>query len=500
MKGKGGSADAPEGARAKRLVRLFVEGVRHFEAGRLTEAKDAYLQILAVDVRHAPSLSGLGMIAQRSGNADVAEKMMRRAIAADDKKAEYHFSLGIALQVQGKYADALSAFQRAASLDPANLPAHFRVGNVLQLEGRLDEAIAAYESILAIKPNSPDAEFNIGNVLRLKGRLAEARTRYGRALQLDPENLDTKWNLALLDLLEGDFAAGWPLYEVRQRRPTPNLRKFSKPQWKGEPLEGAAILLHAEQGLGDTLQFLRYVPMVAARGGRVLLDVPKEIKRLAAEIPGVSEVTATGEPIAPHEWQCPLMSLALAFGTTIDSIPDAVPYLKIPDEARRAAGQYPWPEGGLRVGLVWGAVTRSFEDSDRSIPLALFETIFATKDAHFFSLQLGPQAREMDTLQAAVTDLREAIADFADTAALVSHLDLVITVDTSVAHIAGALGKRTWVLLPFSSDWRWLTGRDDSPWYPTMCLFRQPQPRDWGSVLERVRVELRAQSQDFKKK
>lgn len=490
MKRKAGPEDRSGTARATQLDRLFSEAVRHFEVGRIEEAKHLYLQILAVDVRHAPSLHGLGIIAQQSGNAEVAEKMLRRAIAVDDKDADHYFALGAALQAQGKYLEALSAFQHVLLLSPANLLARFRVGNILQLEGKLDEAIAAYETILTIKPNSPDAEFNIGNVLRLYGRLAEARTRYQRALQLQPESVDARWNLGLLDLLEGDFAAGWPLYEVRQLRSTPNLRKFTKPQWKGEPLNGARILLHAEQGLGDTLQFLRYVPMVCATGGQVLLDVPKEIRRLAAEVPGVSEVTATGEPIAIHEWQCPLMSLPLAFGTTVESIPAQVPYLQIPVEAKRAAEQRSWPNSGLRVGLVWGAVTRAFEDSDRSIPLSLFESILATRGTLFFSLQLGPQADQIQALQTPLTDLREAIADFADTAALVSHLDLVITVDTSVAHVAGALGKPTWVLLPFSSDWRWLTGRENSPWYPTIRLFRQPQPRDWKSVLERIGVEL----------
>ncbi len=486
MKWGGGSKEAER----EWLATLLSDAVAQHQAGRLDEAKDLYLQILAIDVRHAPSLFGLGAIAQQSGNAQVAEKMIRRAIAIDGGNVDFHFALGTALQAQRKFAEAISAFRHVLELKPENLPARFRIGNVLQLEGKQDEAIAEYESILAIKPDSSEAEFNIGNVLRLQGNLSEARAQYQRALKLQPENVDAKWNLSLLNLLEGDYASGWPLYESRLQRPTPNLRRFPKPQWKGEPLNGARILLHAEQGLGDTLQFLRFVPMVVAAGGQVFLDVPEQIVRLAAEMPGVAAVVTTGEPTPDHEWQCPLMSLPLAFGTTVATIPPQVPYLKIPEDALKAAQQRQWPDHGLRVGLVWGATPRSFEDSDRSIPLVLFESILSRKDTHFFSLQLGSQASQFDAASSSMTDLREAIADFADTAALFTHLDLVITVDTSVAHAAGALGKPTWVLLPFSSDWRWLTHRNDSPWYPTVRLFRQARPRDWPSVLESVQSEL----------
>jgi Tfp pilus assembly protein PilF len=478
------------------LATLLSDAVAQHQAGRLDEAKDLYLQILAIDVRHAPSLFGLGAIAQQSGNAQVAEKMIRRAIAIDGDNVQYHFALGGALQAQREFAEALSSFRHVLELNPEMLPARFRVGNVLQLEGKLDESIAEYESILAIKPDSSEAEFNIGNVLRLQGKLPEARVQYQKALKLQPDSVDAKWNLSLLNLLEGDYAAGWPLYESRQQRPTPNLRSFPMPQWKGEPLNGMPILLHAEQGLGDTLQFLRFVPMVVAAGGQVLLDVPEQIVRLAAEIPGVEEAIATGEPIPDHAWQCPLMSLPLAFRMTLDSIPSQVPYLTVPADALQSAAERPWPDNGLRVGLVWGATARSFEDSDRSIPLALFESILSTRDIRFFSLQLGSQAAQLEALESPMTDLSSAIADFADTAALVYHLDLVITVDTSVAHVAGAMGKPTWVLLPFSSDWRWLTHRDDSPWYPTVRLFRQARPRDWPSVLERVQLELELLAQN----
>ncbi len=473
-----------------RIEQILSEAVQSLEAGRIEEAKALYLQILSRDVRHAPSLFGLGRIAQKAGNSAVAEKMLRRAIAVDTESAEYQLALGTALQTQGKFDDAVGEFRRVLELDPAHRLALFRLGNTLQLAGKLDEAIAVYRQLLGIDPKSHDAEFNIGNVRRLQGKLAEAREHYLRAMQLEPGNVDARWNVGLLDLLEGDYPAGWSNYEARQHRATPNLRQFSQPQWKGEPLNGARILLHAEQGFGDTIQFLRFVPLVNAAGGRVLLDVPAEIRRLAAAMEDVAAVTATGETIPEFDWQAPLMSLPLAFGTTLDTIPNNIPYLVAPHEAQEAASKRAWPEHGLRVGLVWGATARQFEDSDRSISLSHFELVLSTPDAHFFSLQMGAPAKELDALQTPMTALRDAIGDFADTAALISHLDLVITVDTSVAHVAGALGKPSWVLLPFASDWRWLVDRDNSPWYPTVRLFRQPSPRDWGSVLERVHAEL----------
>jgi len=475
---------------ADQVHRLLTEAVEHLRASRLDEAKNRYLQILAGDVRHAPSLFGLGAIAHQSGNIEIAERMFRRAVAADPNKAEYRFQLGVVLQTGAKYDEALAAFRDVLRMDPPHLLARFRAGNVLQLKGELDEAKAEYERILGTKPDAHDAQVNIGNVFRLQGKLTDARERYMQALATQPSNIEATWNLSLLDLLEGDYAAGWPGYEARHRRPTPNLRRLAQPQWTGEPLNGARILIHAEQGLGDTLQFLRYVPMVAEGGGEVLLDVPETIRRLAGEIRGISAVIATDDTIPSFDVQCPLMSLPLAFQTRVDSIPSRVPYLRVPNEAQVSAGKLAWPDGGLRVGLVWGATPRPFEDSDRSISLTGFEPILAVKGAHFFSLQLGPQASQLEAINPPLTDLRGSIQDFADTAALVSHLDLVITVDTSVAHVAGALGKPTWILLPFASDWRWLTHHEGSPWYPTVRLFRQPRPRDWQPVIEKVRDEL----------
>ena len=292
-----------------------------------------------------------------------------------------------------------------------------------------------------------------------------------------------------MELLAGNFTKGWRDYEIRSRRKNAP-RRFPEPLWRGDSLNGARILLHAEQGLGDTLQFLRYVPMVQAAGGTVILDVPRSLLRLAAELPGIATLIGTGDPLPPFEWHCPLMSLPLAFGTSLDSIPGPVPYLRVPAKAWKKAEGLQWPDKGLRVGVVWSGNPLFPEDWIRSIPLRSFASMFRREGVHFFSLQMGPAAAQLAEVNAPVIDLRVAIVDMADTAALIAKLDLVITVDTAVAHLAGALGKTTWVLLPFAPDWRWLIEREDSPWYSTMRLFRQPGFGDWGSVLERVRDEL----------
>jgi len=264
----------------------------------------------------------------------------------------------------------------------------------------------------------------------------------------------------------------------------------AEPQWHGEPLNGARILLHAEQGLGDSLQFLRYVPMVQAAGGRVILDIPPRLRRLTEQLPGIEELVMSGDPLPECEWQCPLMSLPLAFGTTVESIPAQAPYLSIPESALWTAGSLAWPDRGLRVGIAWAGSPSHPNNRFRSLALAALEPLFQVRGADFFSLQMGPATAELGSVRGELTDLAPLTADMADTAAQMAHMDLIISVDTSVAHLAGALAKPTWVLLPYAPDWRWMLGREDSPWYPTVRLFRQPRMYDWNAVVERVCTEL----------
>ena len=505
------------------VPQLLAHGLKHHRAGRLGEAERLYRKILESDAQHADSLHLLGMVAFQTGNCDAAAELISRAILRNGQDATYFTNLGNVLQTQGRLDEAVHCYRKALSLNPRSAPAHgnlglalqflgcfeeaaeslkralaldpgiaiahTNLGNVRQAQGRLAEAVACHELALAIEPMNPEAYSNLGGVLDLQGKLTESIAAYDGALALKPDFAVALFNRSLLRLRRGDFVLGLPDYEHRWH--LNKRRDFSEPQWHGEPLRGARILLYPEQGLGDTVQFLRYVPLVQAAGGQVILEVQPQMRRLAAELSDVTEIICPGEPLPAFNWHCPLMSLPLAFGTTLDTIPARVPYLTIPQETDTAcaiAGK----ECGLRVGIAWAGSPGHMRDRFRSIPPELLKPLFGLVGAQFFSLQLGSAATaELISVGASVIDLAPKIEDMADTAALIARLDLVIAVDTAVAHLAGALGKPVWVMLPLVPDWRWLLDREDSPWYPTMRLFRQSMLGDWVSVVAAVRCALR---------
>jgi Flp pilus assembly protein TadD len=467
-------------------ARLLADALGQHQAGRLPEAERLYRQILALDPRHPDSLHLLGVLAHQTGHHEAAVEMIRQAIAGNGREPSFYSHLGLALQALGRMDEAAVHYGQALALNPNFAEAHNNLGNVLKAQGELEQAIASYERALALHPDYVDAHSNLGLSLQLLGRFDEASAQYERAVALNPEYAHARWNQALLQLLFGDFALGLRNYEWRWQAAN-KPRSLKQPQWHGEPLNGARILLDVEQGLGDTLQFLRYLPMVQAAGGSVVFGIPANLHRLAAELPGFAHLGTSGEPMPEFEWHCPLMSLPLAFGTTLETIPAQVPYLTVPADTQCKAASLPWPARGLRVGIAWAGSPTHLGDRFRSIPFALLEPLLRVDGAHFFSLQLGPEAA---TAEGPITDLAPAITDLADTAALMQQLDLVIAVDTAVVHLAGALGRPVWVMLPFSPDWRWLLDREDSPWYPTMRLFRQPGFGDWPSVVEAVRTAL----------
>ena len=323
------------------------------------------------------------------------------------------------------------------------------------------------------------------------GRLDEARASFDHAVGIRPNFAQAHWNRAQAMLLAGAFARGWREHEWRLAAHPELQRPFAQPLWLGEePLAGKTLLLHAEQGLGDTIQFCRYAPLAGARGARVVLEVQTSLVDLLRDLPGVSSVVARGDPLPPFVLHCPLPSLPLAFGTTLATIPAQTPYLRVPAD-RAAAWEARLGRKRPRVGLVWSGNAGHRRDRSRSIPLYALMPLFDL-DATFVSLQKDVRAADQAVLQQTpkLVDVSAGLESFADTAALIGELDLVIAVDTSVAHLTGALGKRLWLLLPAAPDWRWLTGRDDSPWYPTARLFRQNDARAWGPVVTRVRAAL----------
>lgn len=418
-----------------------------------------------------------------------------RAIQLEPGRANFHNNRGIVLRVAGNYLEALAAFDRALALQPAYAQAFNNRGNTLNNLGRLEEALQSYERAMALEPECATFHTNCGNILQELQRPDAALQRYRQATRLDPADAHARWSLSLALLQLGEFGEGWPAYESRWERADYRERRSAhclQPRWDGaQDIHGKTILIHAEQGLGDTLQFCRYATEVARRGGKVLLEVQPPLRSLMQGLPGVVQVLSPGEPIPVFDLQCPLLSLPLAFQTRLDRIPAAVPYLRASPaklaQWQGALGPRPRP----RVGLVWSGSSGHPHDHKRSIALADFLTLLP---AEVQPVSLQKEVREADrpALQARPDLLHfgEALADFSDTAALCALVDVVVCVDTSVAHLAGALGRPVWLLLPTNPDWRWLLDRPDSPWYPSARLFRQTVPGQWGDVLQDVRRAL----------
>jgi tetratricopeptide (TPR) repeat protein len=405
-----------------------------------------------------------------------------------------------ALLSLNRFEEVLSEGERALALDPTSADVHNNVGVAMQKLARHEDALEHFDSALDLRPNFLTALDNKAFTLSEIQRFGEAILLYRHIKEIDPDNAQADWNASLIQLRWGDFKDGWQRREARWKMPalsgTANYPKFPKPMWQGERgIAGKTILVCADEGLGDTIQFVRYVPMLAALGARVILLPQESLYSLLSGLPGVSQCLPNLRGGLPaFDLHCPVMSLPLAFGTTLDSIPTSASYLPRPAEARvQAFEDRLGPRDQLRIGLVWSGNSQHWNDHNRSIPLGTLSRIIVA-DATFLSLQKDPRPEDKAALRerADIIDLTEHLTDFNETAALIGCLDLVVTVDTSVAHLAGALGCPTWILLPSVPDWRWLLNRDDSPWYPTARLFRQTTARDYESVVDRVRTELLA--------
>ncbi|MGD9538131.1 MAG: tetratricopeptide repeat protein [Alphaproteobacteria bacterium] len=464
--------------------------------GRLDEALASFDAAIAL----APALTGAyfnrGNLLDRLKRYDEAIASYEQAIARDPAFAAAYNHLGNTLRKRGRYQEALACHEKVIALRGDYPQAYTNRGNALQELGRFDQALASFDKAIALEPGYARAFYNRGNLLSLWGRHDEAIASYDRAVAAKPDYAAAHWNKSLLLLLRGDFEAGWPLYEWRwacDEFPSAK-RDFAQPLWLGaEALSGKTILLHAEQGLGDTIQFCRYAPLVTAHGAKVMIEVQRPLKSLVESLEGASHVVPRGNALPRFDCQTPLLSLPLALGTRLDSIPAQVPYLKA-----SAASMCYWAETlgerrRLRVGLAWSGSPTHKHDRNRSIALAELLPLLAC-DADLIGLQKEVRPEDSAVLASAppLNNPGPSLADFADTAALIANLDLVISVDTAVAHLAGALGKPVWIMLPFEPDWRWLLGRDDSPWYPTARLFRQAAPGDWGGVVARIAAALKA--------
>lgn len=460
-------------------------------AGHLAEAEESLRQAVICNPRSAQHLTCLGVALQACGKAAEAEACHRRALGLDAGHADAWSNLGMALKSLGRLDDAEAAYRRALALRPGHADALVNLGTLLEARDHLDEAVACWRQALDLQPGHSDAWSNLANALQALDRPEEAVAAYDQALALAPQHPEAHWNRALALLSMGVFREGWREYEWRWRRPDmlDQAREFLQPPWMGQPLDGETVLLHAEQGLGDSLQFIRYAPLVAARGGRVVIETHPELARLFARAAGIERIVLRGGPLPPFDFHAPLLSLPRLFGTTLETIPADIPYLTA-DPAARAG----WRERlaslpGRRIGVVWAGSPTHANDRRRSASLADLAPLAALGGAAgFVSLQKGFEPGGAAPFPLNVFPL----GDFADTAALVSELDLVVAVDTAVAHLAGALGRPGFVLLPYAADWRWLRHRADSPWYPTLRLFRQPRRGDWVAVLRDVAAAIAA--------
>jgi tetratricopeptide (TPR) repeat protein len=468
--------------------------------GDLEGAAACFRRALELAPEQPVILANLGNVLRELGRLDEAEARLRRSLAAAARRAPSHAFLGQVLQAQGRTRDAIASYRQSLALDPRAAETFCDLGNALSEENELDDAVAAYRSAIELKPDYARAHAHLATTLLQRADLEAATASSDEAMRLRPDLPYVRLSRAHLKLMQGDYATGLPLYEARfhekalsrvysmlQQR---TAQVAGTPRWQGEDAKGASLLVWADHGLGDSLMMLRYLPLLKARGvGRLAVYCEAPLVRLVRTMGAVDEVIPASEPLPVRRFslQCPLMSLPLAFGTRLETIPREVPYLRIPPAAEKLAGV-----ARPRVGLLWAGNPANPNDRLRSVRLERLAPLVAIPGPSFVSLQKEDAARELPASGWPIVDRMAECGDLLDTAALIGELDLVIGVDSAVVHLAGALGKPVWLLNRFESEWRWMRERETSPWYPTLRLLRQPRAGDWDSVIALAARELSA--------
>jgi len=499
---------------------------KYRQSGYLAAAEDLCRQILEARPTHADALHLRGIIAHQTGDLIGAIDYLKQAVAARGNVPLFHSNLCEMLRQAGRLDEAVAAgtraiklhpsftaalnnlgiahfdreeyrvaeryYRRALALDPNFPEAHNNLGNALRAQHKFEQAIPCYEKAIEFKSDYTDAIANLGSVLYIVGRLEDAMSSYQWALTLNPKQADAHSGLGILRLLKGDFAAGWSDYEWRLLSAESRHRPPPGPAWDGSDPAGQRIFIYTEQGFGDALQFCRYLPMLRDRGATVLFRAAAPVAGLIADnMPGI-EVSSSGAMPA-YDFHCPLLSLPHRFGTSLATVPHTAAYLRPREElvARWADRMGAGPE--LKVGLAWTGNPRHINNRSRSTTAEALLPLLSIAGVRFYSVQVGARAGELPKRsKGVVVDLSAALTDFSETAGAVAHLDLVVTVDTSAGHLAAAMGKPVWLMMSWVPDWRWMLEREDSPWYPTMRLFRQRSMGDWSDVVDRVGSELRA--------
>jgi tetratricopeptide (TPR) repeat protein len=477
----------PDSAVAYRTLGLCL-----WSKGRVEEAVQSFRRAIQITPDDAVLYMNLGNALRDLGRPDEVIAAFTRAAQLKPDGAEFHYNLGNAFYERELFAQAIPCYARSIEINPQWASGWNNLGASLREVGQLDEAMAAYDRALQIRPDMADIHCNIAVALGDRRQVDQAIKSLERAVQCDPNHAKSHFNLSHFLLLTGQFVRGWDEYEWRWKMQSHcHPRHFPQPEWDGSDLHGRQILLYCEQAFGDVLMFVRYAALVSQRGGRVILETRPELARLLQNSPGVGQVVPAGQSLPEFDVQIPLLSLPRIFRTEMNSIPAAVPYA-IPHQAdvRRWAKLLGEDRNRLRVGLVWSGQSTQKHNRNRSIPIAQLAPLAAVQNVDLYSLQFGDAGKQLPPPGLRLVDHTSKLTDFAETAALMANLDLIITIDTSVAHLAGAMGCQTWVLLPLVADFRWLMDRSDSPWYPTMRLFRQPSIGDWQSVMQNVVEQL----------
>lgn len=515
------------------IAETMEEAMRHHQHGHVRQAEELYRQVLRSGSDNPFALHSLGMIAYQEGKHDVALGLIKKAIernpqaphlhntlaivlealsrfdeAVDAYKqaillkpdyAEAYHNMGIALQSQGRYADAIEKCKQAVLLKPDYAEAYNTIGYAQQMLGQHADAVGNYRQAVLLKPDYAEAYNHLGVTLNTLGRYEEAIDNYRQAIQIDPDYAETHWNLSLVLLLTGRLTEGFKEYEWRKHpdlEMTTYPHDYELPQWDGSSFAGRRLLVHYEQGLGDTLHFVRYLPMVKARGGTVILEVRKPLHALLQYFPGIDELVVASyrqRPAVQFDFHTSLLDLPGIFRTTLQTIPAKVPYVHADSQKAQFWGRM-LSGDHFKVGIVWSGSPTYERNHIRSCNLEDFAPLAHIDAVRLYSLQKSEAAAQIEALagQIPVVNLGEQFEDFTDTAAAIENLDLLISTDTSVLHLAGAMAKPAWALISFAHDWRWLLDQRDSPWYPTMSLVRQTEADRWDTVFQQVAEKLRA--------
>ncbi len=460
--------------------------------GQLDDSAAALRRAIAISPDHVSAHVNLGNTLKRQGMVEDAVTSYERALEIDADCADAHNGLGVVEMGLGKIEDAAARFRRTLEINPDHGGGLNNLGSILRNEDKLEEAVAMLRRALEANPGFIEAHINLGNALKSQGNPKDAEASFKRALEINPANAEAHWNHSQVLLLMGRYREGWAEYEWRTK-----CEEFSYtpwdydcPRWDGSNLDGKTILLSAEQGAGDTFMFFRYIPTVSAFGGRVIVKCPETLKRLLEPAPGVDRVVTTIDDDVRFDLHAPLHSLPHIFETDAASIPDAVPYLKVTPDLNEKWANRLGPREDFRVGIVWAGNPNHKADRNRSMVPSHFQPLTKIPGVSVYSLQFGKDGEASKVFGDRITDLGPELTPFTEAAAAMNNLDLVVSVDTSSAHLAGALARPVWTLLPFVPDWRWLLDRADTPWYPTMRLFRQTAIGDWQGVFREVETAL----------